>query len=78
MPAPKLTVPAIHDWHLDKALVALGLAEDIASGIARCARCGSLTERASIGGILVLGAGRFAIVCHRPECLTDSTAESPK
>lgn len=64
------SLPAIHDWHLERVLSELKLDERIRTGDARCAFCRIVVPLERIGAILVVRPGEYAVVCDRSECLS--------
>ena len=70
------SIPAIHDWHLEKALAELGLLPALTAGQVRCTSCEAVLSLDTVGGILVQGEGRYALMCGRVECL-ERLSEKP-
>jgi len=63
------TIPAVHDWHLERVLADLGLLLALDAGELRCACCQDVLSLETIGGILVRRKGRYSLVCSRIDCI---------
>lgn len=65
----RTSVPAVHEWHIERILEELGILADVSSGSQTCVSCGATLSLDGIGA-LVRGEGtRVLLSCERVACL---------
>lgn len=73
MSSKRHSVPALHEWHLEPVLRELGLLKEIDEGTAICQQCTQSITLNNLSGIVVLGGGKYSLVCNRPDCIATSS-----
>lgn len=69
MERTRTEIPAVHEWHLQKVLLDLGMLDALTHGEVRCRMCERVVTLESVGALIVGHEKKVAICCDLATCM---------